>query len=187
MTEIEGRQPLRATAGSDSRAGALDRGVQFERLTQQRLNRAYRFATVILDDDVEAEDAVHDAAVRAWSCWGSLRDVARFDAWFDRIVVNICRDRLRRRKVRRSEPLHDLADRPAEGTEIERLTETAALLRAVDGLGFEHRTVVVLRFLEGMTVAEIASRTGSREGTVKSRLHYAIRRLRAALDEEGDE
>jgi RNA polymerase sigma-70 factor (ECF subfamily) len=57
-------------------------------------------AAVILGDPVEAEDATHDAALRAWERWGSLRDPDRFDAWFGRIVVNECRDRLRRRRLR---------------------------------------------------------------------------------------
>src|ERR1035437_9604069 len=76
------------------------RAISFRRLTDSRLASCYRLATVILGDPVEAEDATHDAAVRAWERWGSLRHPALFDAWFGRILVNECRDRLRRRRVR---------------------------------------------------------------------------------------
>ena len=55
---------------------------------------------MILGDPVEAEDAVHDAAVVAWRGFAGLRDRDRFEAWFGRILVNGCRDRLRRRRRR---------------------------------------------------------------------------------------
>jgi DNA-directed RNA polymerase specialized sigma24 family protein len=74
-----------------------EREAAFQRLTQARLERAYRLASILLRDQSEAEDAVHDAAVRAWQRWDDLRDQAAFDAWFDRIVVSCCRDRARRR------------------------------------------------------------------------------------------
>ena len=58
-----------------------DRRLMFERLTQARLDRAYRLAVAILRDPGEAEDAVQDAAMQAWDGWGRLRDESRFDAW----------------------------------------------------------------------------------------------------------
>jgi hypothetical protein len=61
------------------------------------LDRAYRLAGLLLGRGPDAEDVVQDACVRAWQSVGSLRDRAVFTAWFDRIVVNICRDRIRRR------------------------------------------------------------------------------------------
>ena len=64
-----------------------------ERLTAARLTRAYRLAGIVLGDPSEAQDAVHEAALQAWRHWHELRDPARFDAWFDRILVNQCRDR----------------------------------------------------------------------------------------------
>ena len=79
---------------------AAERRVAFVRFSQERLERAYRLASVILRDGAEAEDAVHDAAVQAWLHWAELRDRERMDAWFDRIVVNACRAQLRRRTIR---------------------------------------------------------------------------------------
>ncbi len=163
--------------------GAEDeRARTFARLTTGRLERAYRLAAVILDDDVEAEDAVHDAGVRAWSRWRDLRDPARFDAWFDRIVVNACRDRLRRRRLRPI-GLDGFGDPPAPDV-LDRPPERDALRRALATLTPEHRAVVLLHHVEGLPLAEIAARTGEREGTVKSRLHYALRELRAAYEAE---
>lgn len=152
----------------------------FERLTDQRLLRAYRLATLIMRRDGDAQDAVHDAAVIAWTRFDELRDQSRFDAWFDRIVVNECRQRLRRTSVRQLSMDGALGAATADGASGR--AEQDALRRALDRLKPEHRAVVVLRHLEDLSIAEIAARTGEREGTVKSRLHYALRELRAAYD-----
>jgi RNA polymerase sigma-70 factor (ECF subfamily) len=165
----------------DEEPGALtERRLAFERLTDQRLARAYRLATLVLRDRSEAEDAVHDAAVLAWTRFDELRDHGRFDAWFDRIVVNACRQRLRQRGLR---PI-DIDEVPEIGRadDASSRAERDALRRALGRLKPEHRIVVILRHLEGYSIAEIAARTGERDGTVKSRLHYALRELRAAYD-----
>ena len=166
----------RPVTGPDARAEA------FTRLTASRLTSYYRLATVILGDHADAEDATHDAAVRAWERWGSLRDAERFDAWFGRILVNECRDRLRRRKSRPN--LVSLADRTAAGGfgAIDGLAARHALAEAVDGLGPDHRIAVILHYYLGLTAEQIAERTGVRVGTVKSRLHYAVSALRATRD-----
>lgn len=74
------------------------RAAAFTTLAEEEIDAAYRLATLILRDAVEAEDAVHDAFVTAWRNWASLRDPARFDAWFGRILLNVCRMRLRARR-----------------------------------------------------------------------------------------
>ncbi len=160
--------------------GSLARREAFERLTDQRLLRAYRLATLVLRDASAGEDAVHDAAVLAWTRFDELHDHDKFDAWFDRIVVNVCRQRLRQRVVR-SVGL-DAAPEVAIPDDSSRRADRQALRAALDRLTPDHRVVVVLRYLEGYSTREIADRTGDREGTVKSRLHYAIRELRAAYD-----
>src|SRR4029079_5687024 len=80
------------------RATAADeRDAAFDGLVAAELDGAYRLAGVILGDRWQAEDATHDAVVQAWLRFGSLREQDRFGAWFGRILVNICRDRLRER------------------------------------------------------------------------------------------
>jgi len=73
---------------------ASDRGAAFLRLADGHLDAAYRLARAILRDSGEAQDATHDAIVQAWRKWSTLRDQDRFVQWFDRILVNICRNRL---------------------------------------------------------------------------------------------
>ena len=157
-----------------------ERRAAFALFTQARLERAYRLAGMVLRDSSEAEDAVHDAAVQAWLHWKDLRDPERMDAWFDRILVNGCRARLRRRAIR---PLM-LADPPdPPGPDpLAGIHERDVLHRALATLDADHRIAVVLRYVADLSPAEIAARTETREGTVKSRLHYALRQMHAALE-----
>ncbi len=178
---LEGRIAVEAGAsGSRVAETAVERRRAFERLTQSRLDRAYRLAAMVLDDAEEAKDAVHDAAEQAWRDWPTLRDASRFDAWFDAIVAHRCRDRLRRRKVRPL-PGADPPDLPGADP-FAGSGERDALAAMLEALDPDHRIVVRLRYGADLSLAEIAARTGEREGTVKSRLHYALRRLRAAYD-----
>jgi RNA polymerase sigma factor (sigma-70 family) len=176
------RRPT-AMARSDEDGGMATRRLVFERLTDQRLLKAYRLATLVMRDPAEGEDAVHDAAVLAWTRFDELRDHTRFDAWFDRIVINVCRQRLRRRaRGVVTQIVMEGTSNLAHGDGTSARAERDALRHALDRLTPEHRVVVVLRHLEGYSTGEIAARTGEREGTVKSRLHYALRELRAAYD-----
>jgi RNA polymerase sigma-70 factor, ECF subfamily len=161
-----------------------DRVMSFQHLVDRELDHSYRLAAVILNDRIEAEDAVHDAALVAWRRWDDLRDPARFEAWFRRILVNGCRDRLR------AKARHRVVDVGRELTEAEhpqtsdatRATEIHdALDRAIDTLGPDERLIVALRFHADLTVPVIAATIGIPEGTVKSRLHHALGRLRVAL------
>ncbi|MEW6225864.1 MAG: sigma-70 family RNA polymerase sigma factor [Chloroflexota bacterium] len=158
----------------------------FRHLVERQLDASYRLAAVILDDRVEAEDAVHDAAVAAWRGFAALRDPDRFDAWFRRILVNGCRDRLRARARRRVVDVgRELAD--AEHPRVADVAEATAvrdaLARAIDSLAPEEQVLVALRFHADLTVPAIADALAIPEGTVKSRLHHAMGRLRTALAE----
>ncbi len=161
-------------------AGSIEaRRAAFARLIDPLLSPAYRLAAFVLGSEVEAEDAVQDAAAHAWQRLDTLRDPTRFAAWFTRILVNGCRDRLRaRRRKPVSLPLYEGGSPdPAFWTD-----ERLVLLGAMGQLSAEHREVLALYYLADLPVADIAERTGARQGTVRSRLHYALRALRATYD-----
>jgi RNA polymerase sigma-70 factor (ECF subfamily) len=153
----------------------------FTLLDDARLLQSYRLATLILRDRDEAEDATQEAIVRAWSSWGTLRDRSRFDAWFDRILVNICRNRMRHTRTIHVVALDDSFQLPAadaHGATIARLALEPAFARLTP----EQRIIVVLRFWRDLSVDDIAERLGVPAGTVKSRLHYALKSLRGAIE-----
>lgn len=160
----------------------------FAALTRGQLDSAYRLAWAILGGTAEAEDAVQDAFAMAWRKRGSLREPDRFDAWFGRILVNVCRERLRSRARTR---VRELQVVPADGDEAPERQAPAGPdigLRltvggAVAELDPDHRIVVVLRYWADLTVDEIADRVGVPAGTVKSRLHYALRALAPSLED----
>ena len=147
------------------------------------LPEAYRLATAMLRDPVGAEDVAHDAVLAAWDNRDRLRDRAALDAWFARIVANKCRDRLRQRSRHR---VAELVELPAEREP--RLADAAGATaqrdevgRAIATLTPDEQIVLALRFGRDLEVAEIARRLGQPEGTIKSRLHLARKRMRAAL------
>lgn len=173
-------RPVVVTA-ADARAAA------FRGLIEAELDRAYRLATVILGDRYDAEDAVHDAAEAAWRRWSDLRDEQRFQAWFGKIVVNACRDRLRRRRRRRLVEIPRFVldkEHPMAPDAADALALRDVLRRAFDALSPEERIVVVLRYEADLTVPRVAELAGIPEGTAKSRLHHALRKLRAVIGEE---
>jgi RNA polymerase sigma-70 factor (ECF subfamily) len=159
----------------------LGREEAFRALANRRLESSYRLARAILHDPADAEDATHDAIVTAWRKWPSLREPRRFDHWFDRILVNTCRNRLRSR-VRRGRSVwqDEEADRMVDP--LRSLGEREAVRAAIGALSADHRLVVALRFYRDLTIPEIAELVGARPGTVKSRLHHALRRLHDHLD-----
>jgi RNA polymerase sigma-70 factor (ECF subfamily) len=166
---------------SESLVWRRQRMEAFALLDDARLLQSYRLATMILRDRDEAEDATQEAIVRAWSSWGTLRDWSRFDAWFDRILVNICRNRMRHTRtihVVALDAVHDLQTADSHGATIARLVLEPAFAR----LSPDQRIVVVLRFWRDLPVAEIAERLGIPAGTAKSRLHYALKALREAVE-----
>jgi RNA polymerase sigma-70 factor (ECF subfamily) len=157
---------------------ASEQSELFVGLAGRELDRSYRLAGLLLGDATEAEDAVGDALERAWSGIDRLRDPADFQAWFDRIVVNVCRDRLRRRSRVRFIPLDPTHDRPAAGDPFRTVLEQDDLLARLGGLLPDERLVVVLHYWADLTLEAIARRLGWPVGTVKSRLHRALERMR---------
>ena len=156
------------------------RAEAFLRLADEHLDAAYRLARAILHDATDAQDATHDAFERAWRSWPTLRDPSRFEPWFDRILVNTCRDRLRSARRRATDISEEVAI--SSGDEFGQAHDRDLLANAIAGLSPDHRVVVALRYYRDLPVEEIASRLGIPAGTVQSRLHYALRRLHAAID-----
>jgi RNA polymerase sigma-70 factor (ECF subfamily) len=174
----EGRFRTLTNRGDSDSPGAT----WFRTVGRPELDRAYRLAGFILGDAREAEDATQDAMLRAWHQKRSLRRLESAQAWFDRILVNVCRDRLRRRRpgVRWTDV--DAAVPAVAADPFAAMLARDAVLRALSTLSADHRIVLVLRFWADLPVEAIAERLGIPAGTAKSRLHYATQALRDALE-----
>jgi RNA polymerase sigma-70 factor (ECF subfamily) len=157
-----------------------ERAKAFLRLADHHLDAAYRLARAILHDSTDAQDATHDAFEQAWRKWSTLRDPSRFEPWFDRILVNTCRDRLRSARRQATDISAEVAI--TSGDPYGRAHDRDLLADAIAALSPEHRVVVVLRYYRDLQVDAIATRLNIPAGTVQSRLHYALKRLHAAID-----
>lgn len=153
----------------------------FRTVTDRQLERAYRLACFVLGSTSDAEDATQDALALAWSSRRQLRDVGRAQAWFDQILLNVCRQRLRGQ--RRVEWLDvDGLDVGSQVDDFARAIARDVVLRAVADLDVDHRSVIVLRYWADLSIDAIAERVSVPVGTVKSRLHYGLRTLRLSLE-----
>jgi len=147
------------------------------------VDRLYAIARLILRDAELAQDATQDALVRAWRDLPALRDAERFDAWLYRLLVRACADVGRHRRRWRAE-LVVLPSEPAESDRASELADRDELERGLRRLNDPQRTILVLHFYLGLTPTESADALGIPVGTAKSRLHYAIEALRAAVQAE---
>jgi RNA polymerase sigma-70 factor, ECF subfamily len=146
---------------------------------------ADRFLAVarrILRDLDLAEDATQQALLGIWRDLPQLRDPARFEAWSYRLLVRACY--AEGRKERRWAPnLHLLpADEPTATGGLDSVVDRDQLERGFRRLSLDHRTVVVLRYYLDLPIERVAEIIGVPIGTANSRIHHAMRGLRAALD-----
>jgi RNA polymerase sigma-70 factor (ECF subfamily) len=157
----------------------------FASLAAESADRCYALAYRILRDPHRAQDATQQALLGAWRDLPSLRDPERFDAWLHRLVVHACYQEARgeRRWTARIRVITtDRLTEPDVARSVAALDELEGAFRALTP---EQRAVVVLHHHLGYPLTEIAATLGIPEGTARSRLHYAVRQLRAALDHDG--
>lgn len=150
----------------------------FGTLVERRIGSAFRTASAILGNEADAYDVVQEAFTSAWINLPRLRDANRFDAWLNRILLNRCRDVLRRRRRRSETTLDDLVLPGQPDPDLD-LTDLNA---AFEQLHVDQRHLLVLHHLHHQPVAEMARRLGWPVGTVKWRLHRARRALEQALE-----
>ena len=155
----------------------------FSVLAGGAVDRVYAIARLVLRDTDLAEDATQEALVRAWRDLPTLRDVERFDAWLYRLTVRACADVGRRRRRWRAE-LTVVAGEPAESDRTAELADRDQIERGLRRLNEAQRTILVLTYYVGLSPTEAAEALDIPVGTAKSRLHYAIDSLRAAMAAE---
>lgn len=148
-------------------------------------------ATTILRDPVEAEDVVQETLLIAMSKIHQYEPGTNLRAWIFTIAVNVSRGFYRKRKIRQR--LNLILERgfsqngrvPSPEEAVLQHEMDAHLWEAVNSLGEKHRLPIVLRYLHGLPCREIALILNVNEGTVRSRLHYGVRRLQGMLERDG--
>lgn len=154
----------------------------FGNLVAQTSDRLYAIATRILRDTHLAEDALQNALTTAWRELPRLRDPDRFDAWVRRLLVHACYAEARRRRQWATNVRVLPVDGPVDAAAILSVSDRDALDRAFRRLTIEQRAVFVMHHHVGLPLVEIAETLGIPAGTARSRLHYATRLLRTALE-----
>jgi len=154
----------------------------FAALVQMTSDRMYALAARILRDNDLAEDALQGALITVWRQLPTLRDPDRFEAWVRRLLVHACYAEARRRRSWSANVRVLPVDGPAAPDALLSIDDRDALDRAFRRLTVEHRAVFVLHHHIGLPLTEIAETVGIPAGTARSRLHYATRVLRAAVE-----
>jgi RNA polymerase sigma-70 factor (ECF subfamily) len=166
-------------AGLVAAAKAGDRDA-FRSLIEPDLHAALGTARIVTRSEADAADAVQDALLAAWRGLDSLRNPDAFRAWFRRHVV---RAALRAAERRGRVVELDLSMAAPDG-QLDQAVDRRTLARAFDRLDARDRLLLTLHHFWGLPIAETAGHLGIPEGTVKSRVHYAMERLRAAFAAE---
>ena len=185
---------VKASQAEGRHAEARER---YAELVGRHQRRAARIAFPYMRDAAEADEAVQDAFVKAYSHLASFREELPFEVWFTRILINGCLDRIkaRSRRERWIAPLpqgasgeRDFAERtagsgPSPEDELLAKERRRALAHALGRLPERQRSVFMLSHYEGCTSREVSALTGLNESTVRVHLFRAIRRLRSLLGE----
>ena len=180
LASLEARVAEGAINPAEERDAATLRD-EFVRLAARHLDGAFKLAGYLLGDAAEAEDAMQEALARAWRAGPQMREPDSVGPWLDRIVANVCKTRIRKRKGVRSVAFDDeLEVVVADPFRAALARDTVG--RALERLSPEQRVVVVLRYWRDMPLEQIATRLDIPLGTVKSRLYYALRLLGREID-----
>lgn len=163
-------------------------------LVEKYKRMVYRLAMQITKNHEDADDVMQETFIKAYQSIHTFRKDAAFETWLYRITVNEALNFVKRRERRREcaietakeSELDPVVRHRAEMASDPHVQAEQAELRhwvtaAVNSLSLKHRTVVILHDFEGLTHAEIASILSCSEGTARSRLHYARKKLRTLL------
>ena len=136
----------------------------------------YRIAWSYMGNNPDVEDAVQDALIKAWEKRASLRDMKQFRPWMTRILINQCKDQLRKRKKWNFYPLEDAVTQEAEPPKAD-----APVLEAVKKLKPEFSLLITLHYVDGYSIQDLADNLGIPESTVKTRMRSARKQLGRTL------
>lgn len=153
----------------------------FRELVYEASARLYAITYRILRDPDRAQDALQQALIQAWDGLPGLRDPDRFDAWIYRLAVHASYREARRERSWTARVAEIRPDPPGDDRVAE-VIDRDEVERSFRRLSPEHRAVLVLHFVIGLPIREVADVLGVPMGTAASRLHYATQSFRAAFE-----
>ncbi|MYE45855.1 MAG: RNA polymerase sigma factor [Chloroflexi bacterium] len=159
----------------------------FRYVVERYKNPLFGTAYLMTGNAAQAEEHVQEAFLLAWRGIRTFRRGSALKPWLMRILVNAVLSEQRKRSLA-TVPLEESVPIGTPGRQeeaIEASEDRQAVREALDQLSPEHRQVVVLRYFADLTVRQVADSAGLREGTVKSRLHRALRHMRELLEQSG--
>jgi len=156
----------------------------FEALTMADYPRLYRAAKGVLGDSHLAEDATQQAFVDIWRDIPRLRDPAKYEGWSYRLLVRVCYAEAKRRPDMEA-TVESFPVEPTTADAYATVADRDQLQRGLQRLSMDHRVVLVLRFLVGMTPEQVATTLGISRWTVYARSDRAMKAMRAALEADG--
>jgi len=156
----------------------------FLKLIDRRLNTLYRIAYTYFKDKDGASDAVQDSILIAFKSIKGLKDDAKFDSWVTAILVNRCKDILRRNKKILFQEYNDdsVSAHSSLSDDYSSVENRIDVMNYLAGLDEKHREVITLKYLGSYSINEISQMLGIPEGTVKSRLNTGLRKLKAIME-----
>lgn len=161
-----------------------------EALVARKLPRLLALATRMLGDRAEAEDVAQEAFVRIWRTAGSWRrGRARFDTWLHRVALNLCYDRLRRRREQPvADPPEQVDPAPLPDVGLGESETSERVARALQGLAPRQREAIVLTYYQELSNIDAAAVMNISVEALESLLSRGRRSLRALLmeDQDGD-
>lgn len=142
----------------------------FDQLMKAQLQKMYRIAISMLDNEEDAADAIQETVLKCWQKIGQLKNEEFFQTWLTRILINQCKDILKSRK--RYVPIEDI---PERGYEDDYFTgEWKSLLQVLDK---KYRIVMELYYVEGYSTKEIAEMLHITDANVRSRMTRGRKQL----------
>ena len=180
---------LRKAARGDEKA--------FEALLSPHLNTIYRICLRMLGNEKDAEDCAQETLLRVWRALPNYRGEAKFSTWVCRIAVNLCLDELRRQKAKQTQSLdemreagYDAADDDTPESHVQQSETKKTVEKVLGTLSEEHRTMLILRDVQGFSYDEIAQMLSLPLNTVKSRISRAranfCKEYRKYAEQNGD-
>lgn len=166
---------------------AAEDGIAVRRMVARKLPRILGLAQRMLGDGMEAEDVAQDAFLRVWKQAPKWRQSdARFDTWLHRVVLNLCYDRLRKKREKPVAEIPETTDPgPAPDHRLGEDEQRKDIDAALAALPDRQREAIALQYYQELTNVEAAAAMGISVEALESLLSRARRNLRAYLEAQG--